>query len=248
MKQTIKTENENMQQTEQEMNNTAIIGTLKEKSLHNALKNHFCSNEKCHEIKIGRFVADIFENNEITEIQTKNFKAIVRKLEHFLPKYKVTVVYPLVQTKWIYWVNPQTKLVSQPRKSTKKGKLCHALSELYHIRQFLNDSNLTVKILIIDAEEYRIQDGFGKNNKNRATKQDIFLGCIYNTIQINNTQDLIQMMPQMNLDEFTAANLQKAGGYSPRNAFYAKKILLETQLIQSCGKQGRSEYFKFNTK
>jgi len=48
------------------------IGTLNEKTIHNALKCYYC-NEDGHEAKIGDFYADAIGENGIIEIQTANF-------------------------------------------------------------------------------------------------------------------------------------------------------------------------------
>ena len=48
------------------------IGTLSEKTLHSFLKNYLEPDSSFHEIKVGRYVADIKKDGYITEIQTGN--------------------------------------------------------------------------------------------------------------------------------------------------------------------------------
>ena len=67
------------------------IGTLKEKTLHAVLKNFYEPDISCHEIKIGRFVADILHENQVVEIQTRNFNSMRKKLDNFLKLYTVTI-------------------------------------------------------------------------------------------------------------------------------------------------------------
>ena len=110
------------------------IGTLKEKTLHAVLKNFYEPDISCHEIKIGRFVADILHENQVVEIQTRNFNSMRKKLDNFLKLYTVTIVYPIVYTKWLYWIDETTGEISSKRKSPKRGCFYDAFYELYKIK------------------------------------------------------------------------------------------------------------------
>lgn len=72
------------------------VGTLSEKYLHALLKNFFEPDKSCHEVKVGRFTADILHSdNSITEIQTRSLNKLREKLEYYLLEgHKVRVVYP----------------------------------------------------------------------------------------------------------------------------------------------------------
>ena len=60
------------------------IGSLSEKVQHAILKNYYCPNPSCQEINLGRFVADIADQNGVIEIQTKGFGQMRKKLSFFL--------------------------------------------------------------------------------------------------------------------------------------------------------------------
>ena len=60
------------------------IGTLGEKTLHAVLKNYYEPFEQNHEIKVGRFVADIVGEQGVIEIQTRSFGNLLDKLDNFL--------------------------------------------------------------------------------------------------------------------------------------------------------------------
>ena len=55
------------------------IGRLNEGSLHKTLKLYFEPDITRHEIKIGRFVADILNEDGIIEIQTRAFRNMKKK-------------------------------------------------------------------------------------------------------------------------------------------------------------------------
>ena len=49
------------------------VGTLQEKTIHAVLKNYYEPDEDKQEIPIENYVADIYSDGEIIEIQTRNF-------------------------------------------------------------------------------------------------------------------------------------------------------------------------------
>lgn len=101
--------------------NSTKIGTLSEKRLHLVLKKYFCDDEAKHEVKLGLYFLDIF-NDEIIEIQTRSMNKLRNKLDYFLDDYKVTIVYPIAHTKWMQWIDEATGEVTKRRKSPKCGK------------------------------------------------------------------------------------------------------------------------------
>ena len=76
------------------------IGILSEKTLHATLKLWLDDNPAHHEqpLPCGS-VADIFDGERVTEIQTAGFSAFRKKLERLLEHHPVTVVHPLVRRK-----------------------------------------------------------------------------------------------------------------------------------------------------
>ncbi|MDE5950068.1 MAG: hypothetical protein K2H12_00610, partial [Acetatifactor sp.] len=117
-------------------------------------------------------MADIFTGQEIIEIQSAGFGKMREKLESFLPEYPVTIVHPIAHIKKLIWIDEETGALSTPHKSPKKGNVYDAFLELYRIRDYLGDRHLTVKLLLMELEEYKLLNGYGKNKKIRASKYD----------------------------------------------------------------------------
>lgn len=63
------------------------IGTIGEKTLHAALKAYYEPDAESHEIKIGRYIADIVGENGIIEIQTQSFDKLRKKTGGFFIRY-----------------------------------------------------------------------------------------------------------------------------------------------------------------
>jgi len=130
------------------------IGTLSEKTVHAVLKNYYAPDETQHEIPVEGCVADIFNGKEIIEIQTRSFDRMRPKLERFLPLYPVTIVYPIPYCKHVFWIDEETGEISGGRKSPLKGSPYLAFKELYRIKAYLQDPNLTIRLTFLNMEEY----------------------------------------------------------------------------------------------
>ena len=148
------------------------IGTLSEKTVHAVLKNYYEPDEQYQEVAIDGLFADIFNGREIIEIQTRSFDKVRKKLDRFLPLHPVTVVLPIADTKWIYWINPETGECSEKRKSPKKGNPYNAFYELYKIKSYLKNPNLTIKFIFMDMEEYKLLNGWSRDKKRGSTRYD----------------------------------------------------------------------------
>ena len=81
------------------------IGTLSEKTVHAIFKDYYEPDEDHQEIPIENYVADIYRDGEIIEIQTRQFNRMRGKLQTFLPLYPVTIVYPIPYEKWPIWID-----------------------------------------------------------------------------------------------------------------------------------------------
>ena len=148
------------------------IGTLAEKSLHAILKNYYEPNEDRQEIPIENYVADIFADGEIIEIQTRQFDKMRGKLAAFLPLYPVTIVYPIPHEKWLIWIDEESGSLSKKRKSPRKGNPYLVFPELYKIKAYLKDPNLRLRLVLLDVEEYKLLNGRSRDKKKGASRYD----------------------------------------------------------------------------
>ena len=148
------------------------IGTLSEKTVHAVLKNYYAPDETQHEIPVEGCVADIFNGKEIIEIQTRSFDRMRPKLERFLPLYPVTIVYPIPYCKHVFWIDEETGEISGGRKSPLKGSPYLAFKELYRIKAYLQDPNLTIRLTFLNMEEYKLLNGWSRDKKRGSSRYD----------------------------------------------------------------------------
>ncbi|MBR1477030.1 MAG: hypothetical protein IJ608_03605 [Lachnospiraceae bacterium] len=221
-----------------------VIGTLGEKSVHAVLKYFYAPNEDNHEIPIEKFVADIYKDGEIIEIQSKAFYRLRDKLSCFLDKYPVTVVYPIAREKYISWINDDTGEISERRKSSKKGKIYDALHELYTIKSFLKEPYLKITLCIIDMEEYRILDGYGENKKNHATKFDRIPIALVDEITLSCPEDYMLFVPYDLPEVFTVKDFAKSAKINTALAGRAVNVLHYTGVLEKVGTEKRAYLYR----
>lgn len=220
------------------------IGTLSEKTLHNVLKNYYSGSEDCQEIPINEFVADIYMDGHIIEIQTGNFNKLRRKLDSFLNEYKVTIVYPLVYNRYLIYIDKETGRLSEKRKSNRKDNYYTAFRELYKIKQYLNHPNLSLKLVLLEADEYKIENMKLKNARRRAEKYDIVPKEIIEELEINCPQDFIQLIP-LELDEkFTAKDFSKIAKVHGTTGSLILNIFHYLGIVERVGKSGNSYIYE----
>ena len=220
------------------------IGTLSEKTLHAILKNYYEPDEDRHEIPIDKYVADIFNGQEIIEIQTAQFNRMRDKLDAFLDLYPVTIIYPVSCKKQLYWVDPETGSISEGRKYAKKSSEYNIFEELYKIKMYLKHPNLKIKILLIDMEEYKLLNGWGQQKKNHASKFDRIPKRIEKEILIERSEDYIQFIPYDLEGEFTSKSFGEAAHIPQKIATVVLNILDHMEVVERVGKDGRAYLYK----
>lgn len=218
----------------------AGIGTLQEKTVHAVLKNFYEPDPLYQEIQVENFVADILRDDEIIEIQTRGFNKLRRKLDIFLQYYPVTVVYPIIHTKWLFWIDEETGEISKKRKSPKRGTLYDAIPELYKIKPYLPNPNLHLCLVLIDAEEYRLLNGWSHDRKKGSTRYDRIPTDIVDEYYIGNLTDYQCFIPQDLNQDFTSGDFAKAAGIPLGYAQTTLTILHHIGIVERTGKKGRS--------
>ena len=222
------------------------IGTLSEKTMHLVLKHYYAPDENTHEIPIENYVADIYTETEIIEIQTRAMDRMRKKLEVFLPLYPVTIVYPIPHTKWLYWINEETGEVSEKRKSPKKGSPYQAFRELYKIRPFLADKNLRFRFVLIDMEEYRLLNGWSKNKKKGSQRYDRIPTEFVEEICIDCVKDYMQLIPYELPEPFLVKDFAKAAKIPEKLARTVLLIFTDLGLVSRIGKKGNAYLYQVN--
>ncbi len=220
------------------------IGTLSEKTVHAILKNYYEPDEDKQEIPIENYVADIYADGEIIEIQTRQFNKLREKLKTFLPLYPVTIVYPIPREKWIIWIDEESGELSKKRKSPVKGNVYTAFPELYKIKMFLRDPNLRLKLVFLDMEEYKLLNGWSKDKKKGASRYDRMPTELVEEVEITCLQDYMQFVPDDLESEFSSREFAKAAHISVELAQVVMNILYHVGIVTRTGKKGKQYLYE----
>lgn len=219
----------------------STIGTLNEKTIHNALKCYY-GGEMDHEAKIGEFYADIAGENGIIEIQTGSFSKLMKKLSKMLRLCHVTVVYPYEKIVNNYSINENTgEIISSSRRSNRNYS--KFFLELYRIKAFLSNPNLTVIIAELETE----QKTFYKDNRRiryKGLRKEKLPLRLIREIRLENKADYAVFLPGELPEKFTKKELQKL--CKPNDASLLLEIAEFMGIVKRIGKEGNSILFKRN--
>lgn len=216
--------------------NNKGIGTLSEKTLHAVLKLYYEPDEDKHEVAMSGYYADIYNDKGIIEIQTRQLNKLRDKLSVFLQDYHVTVVYPLPFNKWLSWVNPDNGEVQGRRKSPRHFTEYDAFYELYKIKSYLKNPNLSINLVLMDMEEYKLLNGWSYDKKRGSTGYDRVPVGIRRIVKFDRIEDYMQLVPADLKEDFTVKDFAMAAGVSVEASRYTLNILNYLEIVKRTGR------------
>jgi hypothetical protein len=216
---------------------------MNEFSLHSEIKKVYSLPGDQLEVKLGNYIVDIFRENLVIEVQTKNFSALKEKLQVLTQKHQVRLVYPLPEKKWITHVT-KDHLELNTRKSPKKGKLTDLFRELVMIPNMIGEENFSLEVLLIDEEEVRCDDGKGSWRRRGVSIKERKLLKVNDRILFQTKADYLKILPEDLNEVFTNKELAHLAKISVRTARQITYCLRKSNVILLAGKNGRSLAFQ----
>lgn len=223
-----------------------MINTYSESRLHKTLKNLYAMdrNGKTEQPVEGKICDIVADDGSIIEIQTGSLAKLHGKLGLLLPRYRVTVVYPLVVQKTIETVGKDGSLMSR-RKSPKKQGILDIFRELTSIYPYLLHEHFMLEVLEVSVVEHRVKVDSPMQLANRSRrfkrdwyKEDKSLAEIHTTHRFSSAEDYLALLPADLPEEFTVKDLGKA--LKTRNASLILWVLRKMDLVEAVGKQGKA--------
>lgn len=221
------------------------IGTLGEKSVHRTLKYFVDDRQTNHEIPICGFVADVYNESGIHEIQTSGFSSLRRKLEAYLSLYPVEIIYPVIAARHVIWVSPESGDVVREYNSPRHESPAEIFCELLYIADFLESERLSFAVAELWCDEVRLCDGYGVNMSCRATKVDIIPKRLVAYRKFASAAELGSLLPYKHGERFTGDELKRKLHSRGRAGWAALKILEELCIIKRVGKSDRKILYEF---
>ena len=246
------------------------IGTLREKRLHAAVKLYLCPVEACHERPVGdllredgakprRMVADILTDGHIMEVQTGGFFPLREKIGWYLTHTpcRVTVVHPIPAVKYLSWIDPADGSILSRSKSPKRGRVKDVAKELYWVSDFIGDPRFSVRILLLELEEYRLADGWSRDKKRGSNRYERFPTALLGDVTLWTPADYAAyfLPPALSAPDgegndpvFTAAAYAKATGIRGKATYSMLRLLEGLALLEETEeKVGRSRGYRVKT-
>ncbi len=217
------------------------VGTLGEKTLHAVLKRMIEPDMSRHEVKLGRYTADVLNEHGVFDVQTRNLHKLKPKLTALLPYYPVTVVVPVVETKWLLMMDPETGELRERRRSPKRGRAAAILPDLAYLKPLLKDPHLSFLFVRLEGEELR------KPSQSRwrsATPLEFAPTRFLGTVRLQTADDYAALLPPDLPDEFTARELAKALGLPVRQGSAAANVLAFMGAIRRTGTKDRAYLYE----
>jgi hypothetical protein len=218
------------------------IGTLQEMSLHAALKDWYAQPVDALEVPVGGYLIDIVRGSWLVEIQTANFTAIKKKLKALLPDYRVRLVHPIAQDRWIKRVNRDNQFISR-RKSPKHGRLEEVFTELVRLPNLVCHPNFYLEVLLIKEEVIWRDDGQGSWRRKGWSVADRRLVEVVEATQLDKPEQYAAMLPSNLSRPFTNQELSRQLGLSRRLAEKMTYCLRKMNLLELVGKKGRHNLY-----
>lgn len=175
-----------------------------ETTLHQQLKSLYAGDESSTEVRLGGFRIDaIAEDGELIEIQHASLGALrnkTRKLLSARGQRRLRIVKPIVRSKRITTLCSQKGKVLRSRMSPKTGDWLDLFADLVYFVGVFPRRGLTLEVVLIDAEEFRI-DRIPKRRRGKKYQSlDIQLLALGDRINLTSVADLMRRMPLQQLD------------------------------------------------
>lgn len=225
------------------------IGTLREKRLHAVLKYYLCADESCHERlievsdsaaigKVRHPVADILTGGEIIEVQTGTLYPLRDKIAWYFQNtdYRVTVVHPIPAVKYVSWIDPGSGDILSRNRAPKRGRVKDVAREMYWLSDFVGDPRFSLRVMLLEIEEYRMADGWGRDGKRGSNRYERFPTTLKGDVTLATVSDYATyFLPDTLREEgkiFTAAEYAAAVGLRGRVVYGMLHLLEKLGLVR----------------
>ena len=222
------------------------IGTYKEKSQHLFLKHFYEPDASYHEVPFEGYIADILNDEGITEIQTAGFRALHDKLTVFLPLHRVTVVYPVQSKAKVIWTDTETGESAEGRLISYPKAQYRLFSELLSICDYLKDEKLSIHVVCMSVTNRKALDGYGADRKKKATKLDSVPEEILDIQVLESFEDIKAFFPFNSGERITASDISKKLGLKRMALWRAIKFLTASEIIKATDKKRNAVVYSVN--
>ena len=158
----------------------------------------------------------------------------------------VVLVHPIAAQKTLVRLKDLQSGEVIRRKSPKKGKLCHILSELVYLPSLLNHPNFAVEVALIEEEQHSVFDAKARRGRGGWRTRGRHLVELVDRLRIDTLEDLLQFVQTPLQTPFSTQDLATAMGQPVWLARQLAYCLRHRGLATVCGKQGNALLYELN--
>lgn len=218
----------------------AQVGTLRESSLHAALKAHYARPGDLIEEPVDGYWIDIVRGAQLIEIQTGSFASLRPKLMHFLPDRPVHVIFPLIVEKVLVEVTGPDRQPVRRRRSPKRQREVDVFAELVHLAPQAASPSFSLELALVRVEEWRCDDGRGSWRRRGVSIVDRRLVDVQGRRIFRSAADYLALLPDTLPEPFTVADLAAGVGGPRRLAGQMAYTLRHMGRLRTVGKRGNA--------
>lgn len=220
-------------------NSRSGIGTLNEFSLHADIIRHLAQPGDHLEAELEGYFIDILRGDKIIEVQTSNLMKLKPKIKKLQDNHPLEIIYPIQAKKTIVKKNAEGEIVSR-RKSPKTGRIIDVFDQMVHAPSLIVHNNVTLTVLLIEAEEVWRDDGKGSWRRKFWSISERHLIKITNEKHFTKNEDFLTLLPKSLPDPFTNKQLAKQLKVRARLAQKTTYTLRKMELVEVVGKEGNA--------
>jgi hypothetical protein len=214
------------------------IGTISESSLHRDLKFYYTGPDGETETEVAGFVADgINAKGEYIEVQTGSFGPLRKKA--LALQGRLRIIHPVIITKYIEVFNLRGRRLYR-RKSPRKGTQWDLFDALVYAPDLPLIPGLVIELVLVDAQEKRVQDGKGSWRRKGVSIRDRQILAVQDRITLKKPSDYNRFIPFKKKEKITSALLAQKAGISVDLARKTLYVLAKIGIVEKTGKQGNA--------
>ena len=189
-----------------------MIGTLKETSLHAALKRWYARPGDDVEAEVDGYVVDLRRGATLIEIQTRGFAAVRRKLRALVERHPVRLLHPIASENVIVRMPRTGATPLSRRRSPKRGRSVQVFVELVSIPDLICHPNFSLEVLMTRQEEI-LRPGRGGSRQRRGWRiEDRRLVEVLERAAFESAKDFRRFLPLTLAEPFTSRDVAEATG------------------------------------
>lgn len=212
-----------------------------ETSIHRQLKELYCGDKTQQEVWVDGFRIDAIAEGALIEIQQASLAALRSKLRTLLTAHDVVVVKPLEARKMIYKRERAAGEITSSRWSPRRETVWDVFAELVHFMQVFPHPRLTLEVLLVEVEEYRLPARARRRRRGKDYRvEDRRLVNVVSRLRLKTVADLRALLPEGLIDPFSTEDLARTARMPRWLAQKMAYCLRTAEAIKLVGKRGNA--------